>query len=158
MWLYTYIYIYLPSQTRLNQILMCPYVVYLSFFFYLTNVIKYSDHQDLLICVHWHVYKLPVLQMESWKLAFYVCHTWSNLIWAGVTIMYASSHTSTASVRVDTAHAQTMISIPLLSLDSLSPHPNYDLSCLVWIAGVHTKTMESLSPQSRYCQNKTMTL
>jgi hypothetical protein len=38
--IYIYIYVYLPSQTRLNQILMCPYVVHLSFFFYLTNVIK----------------------------------------------------------------------------------------------------------------------
>jgi len=41
--------------------------------------------------------------------------------------MYVSSYMSTASVRVDIAHAET-ISIPLLSLDSLSAHVNYDLS------------------------------
>lgn len=72
--------------------------------------------------------------------------------------MYASSHMSTASVRVDIAHAQIMISIPLLSLDSFSPHSNYDLSCSVWVASVNTQTMVSLSPQFRYCQNKIMTL
>lgn len=68
-----------------------------------------------------------MLQMEPRRLAFYVCYTQSNLICVGVTIMYASSHMSAVLVRVDIAHTQT-ISIPLLSLDSLNPHPNYALS------------------------------
>jgi hypothetical protein len=158
MWLctYIYIYIYLPSQTHLNQISMCHYVVCHSFFTWLISL------NTLTIMACWYVCTGMCTNYQCYRwnqeVLLFMCAIHEVISYVLVSQLCMLHHTSTASVRVDVAHAQTMISIPLLNLDSLSRDPNYDLSCSVWIASVHTQTMASLSPQVRYCQNKIMTL